>query len=67
MAQPEFRPTRGDQLVAAAPGRKAGGALTRCAQSHRRTGGNSENYPGVSVGLIPDPASDLFGERVRYD
>ena len=66
MATPELEPTRGGLRVAAAPGRKAEGALTRCAASHRRTGGNSQNYPGVSVGLIQNLGSCLFGERVRY-
>lgn len=60
-------PPCGDYPVAAAPGREARGAPARCALSHRRTGGNSQNYPGVSVGLIRTPGSDLSGERVRYD
>lgn len=52
MAQPECDPTCGGHLAAAAPGRKAGGASLRHAPSWRRTGGNSQNYPGVSVTLI---------------
>lgn len=52
MAQPECDPTCGGHLAAAAPGRKAGGASLRHAPSWRRKGGNSQNYPGVSVTLI---------------
>lgn len=66
MATSDLDPTRGDLRDAAAPGRKAGGAFAQRALSRRRAGGNSKNYPGVSVGLIQDPASRLFGERVRY-
>lgn len=51
MAQPEFDPTCGGHWAAAAPGRKAGGAPLRHAPSWRRAGGNSQNYPGVSVTL----------------
>lgn len=32
-----------------------------------RTGGNSTNYPRVSVGLIPEAIEGLSGERVRHD
>ena len=52
MAQPETDPTRGGLEAAAAPSREAGGAFLRHAPSWRRAGGNSQNYPGVSVTLI---------------
>ena len=66
MAQPEIDPTRGSLLAAAAPGREAGGAFLRHAPSWRRAGGNSKNYPGVSVLLISMPLPVPSGERVRH-
>jgi hypothetical protein len=67
MAQPEFDPTCGGHLAAAALGRKAGGAPLRHAPSWRRVGGNSQNYPGVSVTLIQCLKANLSGEHVRHD
>lgn len=67
MAQPECDPTCGGHLAAAAPSRKAGGAPLRHAPSWRRTGGNSQNYPGVSVTLIQCFKPNLSGEHVRHD
>lgn len=66
MAQPETHPTRGGRKAAAAPGREAGGANLRYAPSYRRAGGNSQNYPGVSVTLIQCLEPVLSGERVRH-
>lgn len=56
---PDPRAKRGGLRAAAAPGRKAEGAISRRVTSRRRAGGNSENYPGVSVVLIPTPISGL--------
>ena len=58
---------RGRRQAAAAPGRKAGGAIARRATFRRRTGGNRHYYPRVSVGLIPASVGDLSGERVHHD
>jgi hypothetical protein len=58
---------RSGRQAAAAPGRKAGGAIARRATLRRRTGGNRHYYPRVSVGLIPVTYHDLSGERVRHD
>lgn len=57
----------GGRQAAAAPGRKARGAIARRTAFRRRTGGNRHYYPRVSVGLIPASIGDLSGERVRYD
>lgn len=59
--------SRGGHVATAAPGRQARGAFARRTVFRRRTGGNSQKYPRVSVGLISTSSDDLSGERVRYD
>ena len=62
-----LRSSRGGRSAAAAPCRRAGGAHARRTSFRRRTGGNSQNYPRVSVGLISEAIEGLSGERVRHD
>ena len=62
-----LRSSRGGHSATAAPGRMAGGAHARRTSFRRRTGGNSQNYPRVSVGLISEAIEGLSGERVRHD
>lgn len=57
----------GGHMAAAAPGRKARGAYGRRIVFRRRTGGNSQKYPRVSVGLFLTSSRNLSAERGRYD